>query len=147
MARKTGLFEDVSIAREIAGVIAAENASLVDANYPTSGALGCRGYDTIFVGVEITAGTNPTATIEPLFRDAEAPDGSRWKRKLLGAREGFTLAAALASEDTGALGSNSDLVEIRVDGAPLVFLRVKAVANAASTSNLKILVQPGRKRS
>ncbi len=147
MARKNGLFDEVSIARDISGVIAADSATLTDTNYPLLGAIQCRGFDTIFVGVEIAGGTSPTATIEALFRDAEAPDGSRWKRRLFGARDGVTAAASPVAEDTGALAANSDFVELRVHGAPLVFLRVKAVANATSTTGMKILVQPGRRRA
>lgn len=146
MARKTGLFEEVSIARDISGVIAADSATLTDANIPLAGAIQCRGFDTILVGVEIAGGAGPTATIEALFRDAEAADGSRWKRRLFGARDGITALASPAAEDTGALAANSDFIELRVHGAPLVFLRVKAVTNAAGTTSMKILVQPGRRR-
>lgn len=148
MAREVGLFEAVSVARTpfSGAVIAVENATLSDANFPLAQALGCRGYDTIFVGVEITAGTAPTATIEALYRDSEAVDGERWHRRLFGARDGITALAAVAAEDTGALASNASMVELKVHGAPLVMLRVKAVTNATSTTALKILVQPGRRR-
>lgn len=147
MPRKTGLYDEVSIARDISGAIAADSATLNDTNFPLLGAIQCRGFDTIFVGVEIAGGSSPTATIEALFRDAEAPDGSRWKRRLFGAREGVTAIASPVAEDTGALGANSDFVELRVHGAPLIFLRVKAVTNAAGTTGMKILVQPGRRRA
>lgn len=146
MVRPVGLFDEVSIARTISGLIAAENASLIDANYPVASAFSCRGFDTIFVGVEITAGTAPTATIEALFRDADAADGLRWHRRLFGTRPGVTAIAAPAVQDTGALATNGDFVELYVHGAPLVYLRVKAVTNPTSTTACKILIQPGQRR-
>lgn len=150
MARKTGgMFTGLSAAtaRAISGAIAADSATLTDANFPPASGFSCQGYDTILVGVEIVAGTNPTATVELLFRDEEAADGSRWKRLLLGAREGITALASPASETTGALGSNSDFIELRCFGASLVYPRVTAVTNSASTTSMKILVLPGRQRS
>lgn len=150
MARLTALAEGITladafgVARDIAGTIAADSATLTDANIPPASAIDCGGFDTILVAVEITAGTNPTATIEPLFRDSEAPDGTRWVRPLLGAPPGVTLAAA-AGQSTGAL-ANGQAFELRVFGHPKVFLRVSAVANATSTTNMKILVKPGRVR-
>jgi hypothetical protein len=83
-------------------------------------------------------------TVEALFRDGEAPDGARWKRLLLGAPPGVTLAA-LANETTGSLTGGS-FVELRVFGAKQVFLRISAVANATSTTAWKILGMPGRTR-
>lgn len=149
MARPAGLSNtQIGSARTIAGAIAIDNATLTDANIPATdglGAIDCTGFDTIFVGVEIVAGTNPTATIEALFRDADAADGSRWTRALLGARDGVTLAA-LAVEDTGALAPLT-MVELRVYGRPVVFLRVKAVTNSASTTSMKILVMGGKTRN
>lgn len=146
MARSLGIRDNVGVAREISGVIAADSATLTDVNIPPAQGLNCAGFDTILVGVEITAGTNPTATIEALFRDEEAADGSRWKRILLGAPDGVTAIAAPAAETTGAL-TGASFVELRVFGHPLVFLRVTAVTSSGSTTNLKILVAPGRKRA
>lgn len=134
------------------GVIVADNAVLTDANIDPTLVLDCWGFDTIFVGVEITAGTNPTMTIEPLFRDEDAADangggaGCRWKRLAMGARDGFTLAAALAAEDSGALAPDALPVELRVYGHRKVFLRIKAVANPTSTTGYKIIAMPGRRR-
>lgn len=147
MARPVGLHSPVGIARSTSGVIAADNATLTDANIPLSGSIGCQGFETIFVGVEITGGTNPTATIEALFRDGEAADGSRWKRRLLGSRDGVAGVAAetnKAAETTGALDGTS-MVEMRVNNHPNVFLRVTAVTNSGSTSAMNILVSPGRR--
>lgn len=151
MARLVGFAEGITlasslaVARETSGIIAIDSATLTDANIDPTLGLNCWAWDTIWVGVEITLGTNPTATIEPLFRDADAPDGSRWKRRLMGAAPGVTPAVA-TSQSSGALGANSDLVEFRVAGSPLVYLRVSAVTNATSTTGLKILVAPGAVR-
>lgn len=151
MARATGLVEGAqrltsfTIARSASALIAADSSTLTDANIPLASAIDCSGYDTILVGAEITGGTNPTMTVEPLFRDSEAADGSRWKRIQLGAPPGVT-ATALATQNTGALAQISDFVEIRVFGHPSVFLRISAVANAASTTAWQILVRPGAVR-
>lgn len=153
MARPIGFAEGSSyahsmcVAREATGVIAADNASLTDANIPLAGAIDCSGYDTIFVGVEIVAGSSPTMTVEPLFRDTDGPDGFRWRRRLVGAPPGITVAGSLASQSTGALAPGGGLVELRVDGSPAVFLRTSAVANATSTTSWKILVSPGAVRA
>lgn len=145
MTRPTALSNgDVAAVRTIAGAIAADNSSLTDANISPDAAVNCQGFETILVGVEITAGSSPTATIEPLFYDANAADGSRWKRILLGAPPGVTLAS-LAAQDTGALDGTA-FVEIRVYGCQKVFLRVKAVTNSGSTTALKILAMPGKPR-
>lgn len=147
MARVSGalIVGQTTIVRSASAVIAADSATLTDANIPPAQALDCSGYDTILVGVEITAGSSPTMTIEALFRDADAADGSRWARYLLGAAPGVTLAS-LAAETTGALAPNIQWVELRVFGHPLVFLRITAVANSGSTTAWKILARPGRVR-
>lgn len=145
MARPNGLSaSQFCVARSISGVIAADNSTLTDANIPVASALDCRGFETIFVGPEITAGTNPTATYEVLFRDGDAADGSRWKRLLLGAAPGVTLGS-LASETTGAL-VNGQMAELRVHGHSSVFIRITAVANATSTTAHSILAIAGKPR-
>ena len=137
----------VFVARTGAVAIAAENASLVDANYDPAKGLDCFAYDTIFVGVEITGGTNPTATVEPLFRDSsDAPDGGRWFRVKCGVTEGVTPAAA-ANLTTGALAPNVDFTEIKVFGCRNVFLRISATGGTVNTTTAwKILVMPGKVR-
>jgi hypothetical protein len=146
-ARKTTFGSGyVYVARSVTGAIAAENSTLSDANYDPTTGLDCYGYDTIFVGVEITAGSSPTITIEPLFRDSsDAPDGGRWVRIKCGVTDGVTLAGA-ANLDTGALASNADFTELKVFGCRRVFLRAKAVANATNTTAWKVLVMPGKVR-
>lgn len=146
MARKAGIYVgEIGIVRAGAAIIAADNATLTDANIPVAGAFNASGLDTVFIGVEIDAGSSPTMTIEFLFRDANAADGSRWKRLLQGARPGVTLAA-LTAEDSGAL-DGTKLVEMRCWGYGLVFPRITAVANAGSTTGWRILAMPGQARN
>ncbi len=146
MSRATGLVRgQTAVARSAAALIVADSGTLTDTNIPPAQGLDCTGYDTILVGVEITAGSGPTMTLEALFRDADAADGARWGRYSLGAAPGVTLGA-LASEKTPALASNIAWAELRVFGHPLVFLRIDAVANATSTTAWKILARPGRIR-
>src|SRR5688572_27523259 len=123
MARATALHPTkITEVRTIVGAIAAESATLSDANYPVANAINCARFDTIWVNVEIAAGTNPTATLEVLIRDEDAADGARWKRMLVGAPPGVTLAAA-ASQKTTAL-TGAAFYEVRVEGRSLVQLRI-----------------------
>jgi hypothetical protein len=144
MARVTGInsLGQLATVRSATALIAADNATLTDANIPPASAFSCIGLESIFVGVEIVGGSSPTMTIEPLFRDADAADGVRWKRLLVGAPPGVTLASA-AVQATPALAPDVQLYELRVYGHPLVFLRISAVANATSTTAWKILAMPG----
>lgn len=155
MARITGLQPGLfSVVRSVASglgagsLIVADSGTLSDANYPVAQGLNCRGYETIFVGCEITAGTNPTMTLGPLFRDDEAADQQRWKKLLVGAPDGVTAvaAASVASQVTTALAPFLTMHEIRVYGHPLVFIQITAVTNATSTDGWKILAMPGRVR-
>lgn len=147
MARPAALAEGVThtptfgLVRTVTAVIAADNSSLIDANFPLASAINCSEYDTVFIGVEIDGGTNPTVTIEPLFRDSDAVDGSRWRRIKMGAPLGVTPASA-AIQTTGALAPG-DFVEIRVNGHPAVWFRTTAVANPTSTTELRVLMRPG----
>lgn len=147
MARNSGLYTgQVTVLRSATALIVADSGTLTDANIVPADAVNCAGLDTIFVGVEITAGSSPTMTIELLFRDAEAADGSRWKRLLLGARPGITVLSAVASETSGALDGAS-LVEMRCFGHALVYPRITAVANPTSTTAWKILGMAGQVRN
>jgi hypothetical protein len=144
MARPGGLSTtQVAAAREISGEIAADSATLSDALFPPASALDCRGFDSIFVGVEITGGVSPTCTIEPIFRDGDAADQARWGRLLVGSPPGVTAASA-AVQSTGALAPLT-MVELFVFGR-LVYLRRTAVTNEGSTTAMKILAIPGRPR-
>lgn len=135
---------EVTELRSGAGAIAADSATLSDANFPPAEAIDCTGYDSILVGVDVDGGASPTMTIEALVRDENAADGARWKRLLLGAAPGVTLAA-LANETTGALAPGN-LAELRVFGAKQVFLRATAVANSGGTTGWRILGIPGKTR-
>lgn len=146
MAYSAGFGRGKVAARVMSGVIAADSATLTDANIAPASAIDCTGYDTVFVSCDITGGSSPTMTIEPLFRDPDAADGSRWRRLLVGSPEGVTAAAA-AAQSTGALAPQANMVEIKVFGWPSVFFRVSAVANSGSTTASAVLVLPGRKRA
>lgn len=142
---KPGTF---AVPRAKATAIAAENATLSDANFPTSDALNCTGLDSIFVAVEITGGTSPTANFEPLFRDEDAPDGEKWKRFPIGAREGITAIASPAAEATGLLTPGVTVAELRVFGCSMVMLRVTATGGTVNTTTgWCVLAAPGRART
>lgn len=135
MARNTTLKDrGVITVRSASAVIAADSATLTDANIVPSLALDCSGLDSIFVGSEITGGTNPAMTLELLFRDDGAADGSRW----------FRLATA-AYQSAGPLVPNANFAELRVYGQK-VFLRIASVLNATNTTAWKILAMPGAAR-
>lgn len=138
--------DEIIAARTITGTVTADNSSLTDANIPPAGAVNCRLYDTVFVGAEITGGTAPNVTVELLFRDAEAADGSRWARLLTGVADGVTLAAG-AAQTTGTLTNGSSFVELRVFGAKSVYPRVTAVANGTGTTGATILMMGGKARN
>lgn len=147
MARVNGINFNgqFGVVRSAASIIVADSATLTDANIPPTQGFSCVGMDTIFVACEITAGSSPTMTIEPLFRDPDAADGNRWKRLLVGSPPGVTLATA-AVQSTGALPTDTQGYELRVYGWPLVFLRVSAVTNPGSTTAWNILAMPGKLR-
>jgi hypothetical protein len=145
MSRPTGFSTPgtIVVLRSAASVIVADSSTLTDANIDPTLAVSCFGLESIFVGVEITGGSSPTMTFEPLFRDVEAADGSRWRRRLLGALPGVTLASASAAT-TGTLSADLSMVELRVFGAEKVFFRCTAVTNDTNTTAWKLLGMPGR---
>lgn len=155
MARKSGQLRtgETTVARANAAQapIAIDSATLSDANYPAisgvlTGGLDCSGFDTIFVGVEVTVPGTSTMTLEPLFFDPDGAVDQKLSRLMLGAAPGVT-ATALANEVTSALpGLESQYAELRVYGHPQVFLRIQAVGNTTNTTGWKILVRPGRVR-
>lgn len=122
-------------AREGSTAIAADNATLTDANIPPSEALDGQSFETIWVRVAIDGGASPTMTLEALFRDEDAPDGARWVRNR--DATGVLTTPALAP---------GQAFELTIDGWAKVFLRVTAVANAGGTTGWKILVRPGKRR-
>jgi hypothetical protein len=151
MARPTGFNWAVSdyaqgcSARSVAGTIAADAATLTDTFIAPTLAISCQMFDTIFVGAEISGGTAPALTVEPLFYDKEAADGSRWKRIAVGALPGVDPVASSASQ-TVSLASNATMAELMVFGHPQVFLRVTAVTNATATAGYTVVAMPGRVR-
>lgn len=132
MSRPVALsLDQVSQIRTLTGSPGAESATLTDANFSptasdaTGGALTGYGFSTVWLNCEFTGGTNPTVTVELLFRDAGAADGSRWKR--------VAGVASITLDGTG-------WQEVRVDGA-LVYPRLTAVSGAPTAVNL--LARPG----
>jgi hypothetical protein len=140
MSRLIGLTTDpsrIGLARRVTGSpVTADNTSLTDGNIPTTqsdtlgGAIQCRGFQTIWLGVAFTGGTNPTVTIDPLTRDEDAADGSRWVRLGFG-----TPAAPLTFVLDGTF-----FVEVRVEGR-LTFPRISAVTS--TPTQVDLLVLPG----
>lgn len=137
MARKvTMTLGAVAAVRVVTGApVAADSTTLADATFPeatdatTGGAIECRGYSTIWLGVEFVGGTNPTVVIEPLVRDTEAADQSRWKTTLSGGSVVRTSALTGASFE-----------EVRVDGGR-IYPRIHAVVGDPTT--VRILARPG----
>jgi len=137
MAYAEALSNDAwTLVRSGAVAITADNATLSDANFPVASALNPQGFETIWVRVDITGGTNPLMTIEALFRDEDAADNSRWVRNR--SATGVLVTPALAP---------GEAFEVTVDGWAKVFLRITAVANAGSTTAWKILARPGKRRA
>jgi hypothetical protein len=144
MARPAALSRTkLAAVRTVSGAIVADSSTLTDTNIPPASAVDCRGYQTVWLGVEITGGASPTAAIEVLVRDADAADGARWKKLLVGSPDGVTATAA-ASQKTPALDGTS-LYEVRVEGR-LVFLRIDAVTNSGGTTAISILAMGGKPR-
>lgn len=128
-------------------VLAADPAPGLDSVTPPAQMIDCEGYDSIFVGVDIAGGTAPTMTIQLLFRDSEAANGSRWRQVAIGARDGITAVASPAIETSGALGNGSTFVELRTLGHRFVFSRITAVGGTpAGSTGWAIYVKPGRVR-
>lgn len=137
MARKLVMTTgEVAAVRTVTGApVAADSTTLADATFDptpdptTGGAIQCRGFATIWLGVELAGGTAPTVTIEPLVRDEEAADQSRWK----------TVLSAGSVLRTSAL-TGASFEEVRVDGGR-VYPRIHAVTGDPTT--VRILARPG----
>src|SRR4051812_4908652 len=88
-----------------------DSATLTDANFPVApsstlgGAYDCSTFDTILLAVELAGGSSPTCTVDLLFRDPGAADGSRWKREA---------PTAGGSPITLAFGTTTHFVEVTV---------------------------------
>lgn len=133
MARVIGLPsapDRVGLARLVTGApAAADSATLTDANISptvsatTGGALACAGLETVLLAVELAGGTNPQVTLDLLFRDVDAADGSRWRRA------GQPVALTASFQEVYVYGST-------------VFPRLDTVSG--SPTSVTILVKPGR---
>ena len=111
------------------GGVSADSATLTDANFPATadatngGAIAFDGVESIIVAVVLTAGTAPTATLELLWRDEDAADGSRWKRKE------SPLALTAAFQEVYVFGSK-------------IYPRLSAVTG--SPTQVELVIKPGR---
>ena len=132
MTRPIGLSPDkVSLARKVT----AKDTVFTDASLPasTSSTLGgmvrSGSYQTMWLGLECVAGTNPTAVVSPRVRDADAPDGSRWKDLTVsGSAQSVTLA------------NNGPFIEVRVDGRDWIPVLTDLTGTPTSAT---ILIFPG----
>jgi hypothetical protein len=149
MARPIGLngeepdqISKVRIVATQSGSIAADSATLTDANYPPAadatngGTVSCRGLRTIWLGAARADGTalagGTSIEVEALVRDSEAADGQRWKRMLDSSGSPITFVL----DGTGFL-------ELPVYGR-LVFVRVSNVTGSI-TQAVHLLAFPGER--
>jgi hypothetical protein len=136
MAYATTLTDGVfTVARSASAALAAESATLTDANIPPAEALDCTGLETVWVAIHVTGNNAATMALQALKRDANAEDGFKWVQT----RD----ASALLKTAALTMGVEQ---ELRVDGSPSVFFRIDAVTNTGSTTAWKILVRPGQRR-
>lgn len=111
------------------GGVSSDSATLTDTNFPPTadaadgGAIAFHNVESILVAVELTGGTTPSATLDLLFRDEDAADGSRWKRV------GSPLALT------------PDFQEVHVFGSK-VYPRLSAVTG--SPTQVELVIKPGR---
>lgn len=140
MARKVPLFtNEISAVRTKTNggsAVTADPSTLSDANFPlaadatSGGTIDCRGLATLWIGVEFVGGTTPSIKLDPLVRDGDAADGSRWKRLM----PGDTPAVVQPTLD------GTGFVEIRVDGG-FLYPRIDTVSGSPTT--IRILGRPG----
>jgi hypothetical protein len=144
VARKTGKLveSEVTELRSAAAAIAADNATLTDANIPPASAFSSQEFDSVLLSAEITGGASPSFTLELLLRDLEAPDGQRWKRLALAKRFG----GDDSTPQTTVTLDGTKFVEVLTYGAELIFPRITSVTNAGGTTAWKILARPGARR-
>lgn len=111
------------------GGVSADSATLTDALFPATadatngGAISFYGVESILVAVVLTGGTGPTAELDMLFRDEDAADGSRWKRK------------------DSALALTTSFQEVYVFQSK-VYPRLSAVTG--SPTQVELIIKPGR---
>lgn len=97
-----------------AAVAAADSATLNDTNFPPADATNCAGWKSVLLHVTFPDGTNPTATIVPLYRS-----GTTW---LPG-----TATAAIAA---------GTLAQVTVYGR-LVAFRVSAITGSPASVTVR----------
>lgn len=136
MARTPSLSYDVvSVAR----TVTAKDTVFTDAALPATtrpgdnaspgGMVKGRGFKTVWLGLQCADGTAPTAVVSPRVRDADAPDGSRWKDLTVsGSAQSVTLT------------NNGPFIEVRIDSRD--FMPVVTDLTGTPTS-ATILMFPG----
>ncbi len=136
MARTIALsYDAVSIAR----TVTAKDTVFTDTALPATtraadnvspgGMVAGRGFQTVWLGLQCPDGTAPTAVVSPRVRDANAPDGSRWKDLTIsGSAQSVTLT------------NNGPFIEVRIDSRD--FMPVVTDLTGTPTS-ATILVFPG----
>lgn len=144
MARVTLGFDQNTFTTIRTGITSADSATLTDANINPALAIKCHAFDSVFVGAECVGGTLTSITIEPLFRDADRADGSRWLRYWQGAQAGITPAGSLAGQSLAGM-DGTVMGELQVFGHFLVFFRVSALTLGGATS-VNIVAKAGLSR-
>lgn len=120
----------------------ATDAAFPPTNSATVVPIDCSELATIWVAAEMSNGGVQLAqgagsiVLDPLWRDAAAADGFRWKRP------GFGNVTSPSPEQPK-LDAGGEWVEVRVDGA-LVFPRIEAVTGTADT--VVLLARAGQPR-
>lgn len=148
MARPAGLPANMrkwGAIRTINAAPAADPAPpFTDLNYPVSRIQSASRFESIFIGYEID-GAAPGILLEfsLLFRDEDAPDGSRWVQALVGEVRGVADLGAAQVQQTPALapGQFAELFTFGWDFYP----RIVSVANVGAASALRILARGGRR--
>ncbi len=138
MSRPTALSptQVAAIRTKTGAPVADDDAGLIDANYPVlasatlGGAYDCYGFETLWFGVELAGGSSPTCTVDLLFRDPGAADGSRWKRNA---------PTVGGSPITLAFGTSTNFAEITVNGW-LIYPRLTVTG---SPTSVIVLARPG----
>jgi hypothetical protein len=132
MSRPHGLSPlKVSLARKVlvADTLNTDVALPASATAADGGMVAANSFQTVWLGLECEGGTAPTATVSPRVRDADAPDGSRWKDLSIG-----------GSAQSVVLTNNGPFKEVRVDGREWIAVVTGLTGTPDSAS---ILMFPG----
>lgn len=128
----------------------ADPPSATDAAFPPAATstvvpIDCSELATVWLACEMAnAGTQlaqgaGSIVVDPLWRDPGAADGFRWKRPNFGPDPETTSSPTKVKLDAGGWW-----IEVRVDGASLVFPRIGVVNGTADT--VVLLARPGQPR-